>query len=203
MKVTHALPLAALALALLGSSGFAQTAPVVFGLTQTYLPTQFTAGNGVGQAVTVADDMTIDGFGFYLEQRGGGDVDFFILNQTTGQTIVDPTGVSTVASPKQWDNLDFNTPLALTGGDTYIFGVYGDNLMTVGTQPQATFTSDGLGVGASYDFTGTTNTGSAANEVGLRIYSNDPPDAPEPSSLLLLGTGIMAAAGVVRKRLTS
>jgi hypothetical protein len=76
--------------------------------------------------------------------------------------------------------------------------------MTVGMEPQGTFFSNGLGVpatGGTYDFTGTSETGAAANELGLRIYSNDPV-APEPSSLLLLGTGIMAAAGVVRKRLT-
>jgi hypothetical protein len=162
----------------------------------------------VGQAVYVDANTTIDSFGFYLEQRGGGDVDYFILNETTGQTVLAPEAVSVAASPKQWDYLDLGTQLTLDAGDTYIFGVYGDNLMTVGMDPLASnsttislpasgptsfnFTGDTQGSA----LTGTLNTsGLSTADVGLQIS-----DAPEPSSLLLLGTGILAAAGLVRKR---
>jgi hypothetical protein len=112
-----------------------------------------------------------------------------------------------LGSPKNWYTLTLNTPLLLDANNVYIFGVYDPNAvadyMTVGLIPLSNFSSDGLTAGTGYDFTGDTPTGAAAGDVAIEIGSYDPPATPEPSSLLLLGTGILAAAGVVRKRLTS
>jgi hypothetical protein len=206
MRVTRALPLAALALAFFGTSAFAQNAPVVFSLTQSQTPTNFAGGTGVGQAVDVSETMTINDFSFFLDLKTAGTLDYFVYDKTTGIFALQPESVPVSVSPKAWDTLTLSTPLLLDAGNDYIFGVEDPNAasdyMTVGLIPVSEFSSDGLTAGTGYDFTGDTLTGPAAGDVAIQIGSYDPPPAaPEPSSLLLLGTGILAAAGVVRKRL--
>jgi hypothetical protein len=55
------------------------------------------------------------------------------------------------------------------------------------------------GTGATA-LSGTINAeGLSTDDVGLRIY-DPPPPVPEPSSLVLMGTGILAAAGTLRRK---
>ena len=64
MKVTHALPLAALALALLGSSGFAQTAPVVFALfTNILVSRRIELSLGMREVPGMVDHVVVIGLG--------------------------------------------------------------------------------------------------------------------------------------------
>jgi hypothetical protein len=199
-------------LALFGSSAIAKADDLVFSLDQTMLPQSFTTGNGVAQAVDVTSTTSIDSFGFYLSQRTGGDVDYFIYDETTSSMVLDPTAVATEASPKTWDMLT-GIDVTLDAGNEYLFGVYGDNTITVGMDP-TTYSSIGLSLPTSgpdsYNVSGDTigsalsgtinQQGFSTDDVGLRI-DDPPPPVPEPSSLVLLGTGILAAAGAMRSRL--
>jgi hypothetical protein len=117
------------------------------------------------------------------------------------------------ADGKAWAYVD-GLSIDLQAGNVYDFGVYGDALLTVGLDPITSSFTGGLTLPTSgptsYDVTGDT-IGSALSgtinaeglstaDVGIRIY--DPPTAtPEPNSLVLLGTGILAAAGTVRRRM--
>jgi hypothetical protein len=198
-------------LTLFGASTMAKADNLVFALDQTLLPQSFSTGNGVAQAVDATSTTSIDSFGFYLSQKTGGDVDYFIYDETTATMVLDPMAVATEASPKTWDMLT-GIDVTLDAGNEYLFGVYGDNQITVGMDPAA-YSSDGLALPASgpdsYNVTGDTIgsalsgtinvDGLSTDDVGLRIV-DPPPPVPEPSSLLLLGTGILAAAGAMRSR---
>jgi PEP-CTERM motif len=204
---------ALVALALSGSSIIAKADSATFSLDETKNPTSFAAGAGVGQAVYATSSVDVNSFGFFLDQRGGGDVNFFVYDATTSSVVLAPDAVTAPSGPKDWTYLDGLT-LALNAGDVYFFGVYGDGAMSIGLDPTTSFFSNGLVLPAtgptSFDFTGDTPTtalsgakndqGLSTTDVGLRVY-DAPSVTPEPNSLVLLGTGILAAAGVVRRRL--
>ena len=205
MKTVRCSSLALFALAAVVCASSAKADPVVFSLTQSLTPTQFAGGAGVGQGVNVSESMTINDFGFYLDLKTAGTLDYFVYDLTTSSVVLAPEAVSVASAPKQWDFLTLTTPLQLNAGNEYIFGVYDPNAvsdyMTVNLDPVGSFTSDGLTAGSAYDFSGDKPTGPAAADVSLQIESTDPPaTTPEPSSLLLLGTGILATAGAMRKK---
>ena len=178
--------------------------PLIFGLSQSNGTATFTCATGIGQAVTVSESLSINDFGFYLQQVPAGTVDFFIYDGTTSSLTLAPESVS--APTRGWDYLT-GLDVDLDAGDTYYFGVYGSagSSLYVGTNPATPFFSDGLGIPtgiSSLDFTGDVPTNTAGSgDVALRIYSTDPPaSTPEPSSLMLLGSGILAGAAVLRRK---
>ena len=193
---------AAFMVVFLGTTLCAKADPVIFGLDQSGSEASFGPGAGVGQAVIASDDVYINDFGFYLDAIPAGTVDYFIYDKTTSSLILGPDGVS--APAKGWDYLT-GLDIELIAGDTYYFGVYDTaGTLYVGEDPTSSVFTDGLGISggvSSVDFNGTTPTGIAgASDVALRIESADPSNAPEPSSLMLLGTGILAGAGVLRRK---
>jgi hypothetical protein len=202
---------ASLSTALCAKASPTPTDPPIFGLSESSGTTSFAAGTGIGQAVSVSESMSINDFGFYLNQVPSGTVDFFIYDSTRSSLTLAPQVVS--APTRGWDYLT-GLDVDLNGGDQYYFGVYGTGMLYVGSDTTSGFFTDGLGIpgglspsGAplgvsSLDFTGDTPTGKAGPEdITLRIYSTDPPgETPEPSSLMLLGSGILAGAGILRRK---
>jgi hypothetical protein len=202
--------LVSLGTALCANASSAPTDPLVFGLTETNpsVYATLTAGQGIGQAVTVGENLTINDFGFYLEPVPAATVDFFIYDETTSTVVLAPVGVT----GKAWEYLD-DLDVNLYGGQTYYFGVVDiAGTLDVGSDPADHFFSDDLGIPggfppvsiSSLDFTGnatsvapTTTNGSA--DIALRIYSTEDL-APEPNSLILLGTGILAGAATLRRK---
>ena len=92
----------------------------------------------------------------------------------------------------------------LDAGSEYFFGVIADSDVDVGyifpTVSYATgLTADENGNSNYSDFDSPSFRGSGLAEIGLQLYG-DASTVPEPSSFVFLGTGAIAAAGVVRRR---
>ena len=145
------------ALALLGSAAIAKADQLVFSLDTTMLPESFSADHGVAQAVSVTSTTNIDGFSFFVSQQGGGDVDYFIYDETTSTLVLAPSAVAVLATPKTWAELT-GIDITLNAGNEYLFGVYGSGQISVGMDP-TTYSSIGLALPSSgpdsYALTGT------------------------------------------------
>jgi PEP-CTERM motif len=215
MRVFRGLSLALVVLPILSFPIYAKADSLVLGVTQSQVPTPFGSGRGIGDAVFVDTAMTIDQFGFDLSQRAGGNVNFFIYDETNPGVVLAPVAVLAPTGVKQFTYAS-GLSVSLDAGSVYYFGVYGDGVTSINLDPTAFF-GDGLSIATtvptSLNFLGDTP-GSAisgsinadglpTNYASLRVFSNDDPPAvtPEPNSLVLMGTGILAAAGAMRKRM--
>jgi len=193
--------LAVVAVLCLSTAAFADN--IVFDLSPTNGITSRDAGNGVGQGVTVDTTQAISGMQFFLDSPNGGDFKFFIYNGTNDDLLflntehVDPISQMTwVASP----TFNFN----LQAGNTYYFGVisnaaadygyifppidYSNNGLTAVTSGNSNYSGYGVPVFSS----------SGSAEIGLRLTEGS---VPEPGSMVLLGTGVVGLAGVLRRKL--
>jgi len=74
------------------------------------------------------------------------------------------------------------------------FNVSDFNFLSTGGNPNAYFASDICTAGTANGCTGGTG------NVGATTLTPPPPPTPEPSSLILLGTGVLGAAGMLRRR---
>ena len=203
MRVFSGLSLALVVLPVLSFPVLAKADTLVLGLQETTAVDSLSAGHTLSQAVSVSATTTISEFGFFLSDPSGNAMTYSITDVTTGssllfsQTINGTTLVGTDAGDiseaiptgnKDWLDL-FTGPVTLNAGDIYDFSISGVGALKVGISPTASADTEiGLApVGQDV-------------ELGLRVW--DPPAVtPEPSSLVLMGTGILAAAGAMRKRI--
>jgi hypothetical protein len=199
-KTLKTLSFAVLLFANFGLAARAKADALVLGLDQTQVVENVGANTTVGQDVVVNATTTIDGFAFFLGDPSGQALTYTLTDLTTSTVLFSETFDDTTLNPaltniaipvsgRNWLEV-YMSPLTLVAGaDIYEFSVSGAGGLRLGTDP-TTLTE--LGLATSGDA-----------EVGLRVW--DPPSAvtPEPNPLVLLGTGIMAAAGLMRRRLVA
>jgi hypothetical protein len=120
-------------------------------------------------------------------------------SQSSDGTLFVLTG-STYLSSNELISLshDDGVNLYITGNGVTneLISPLGSNNQTVGGQSPFTFS----GTAGTYSFELIYDTN---YEQPAELVSNIGADAPEPSSFILLGSGLLAAAGVVRRRLTA
>jgi hypothetical protein len=185
----------------LATAAFADN--IVFDLSPTNGVTSRSAGSGTGQGVTADTTQSITGMQFFLDSPGGGNFKFFIYDSTNTDLLflnsmhVDPIAQMTwVSSP----TFNFN----LQAGNTYYFGVISDASADYGyIFPPIDYSSNGLTAVTS----GNSNysgygvpvfSGNGGAEIGLRLTEAA---VPEPGTLVMLGTGALGLAGVLRRKL--
>jgi len=198
MQTKHRLLLSLFVIACMSFSIFARADSLVLGLDNTSHGT-LGANTLLSQDVQMSANTTIDGFAFFMSDPSGAPVTYSISDLTTGSTLfsetfddttLDPT-LTSVAIPavsqRAWVELYLSSPLTLdAGSDVYAFSISGDGALDVGENP-TTSTEDGLaGVGSP--------------EAGLRVWGL-PAVAPEPTPLILLGSGMLALFGAMSGRI--
>lgn len=179
-------------------------ASTVFDLSPTNGTTYRGSDYGPGQGVIVGTTTTITDMAFYLNMPSGGDLKFMIWDGSNSNLLFSSVLNGVAASGTQTWVASDPFSFTLQGGDEYWFGIIADNDVDIGyIYPPVAYSANGL----TADTNGNSNYTSFANpasygyafaEIGLQL-DNTP--TPEPSSFLLLGSGLLGLAGVLRRRL--
>ncbi len=193
--------LAVMAILCFATSAFANT---IFDLSPANNFTSRDSGNGIGQGVIVDTTTTINNMEFYLDLPNGGDLKFMIWNGTNDSLLFLQTmsNVGPIADPTWVSSPNFN--FTLEAGNTYYFGIVADAHADIGyIFPPIDYSNNGLTAvtsgNSNYTGYGVPNfSGYGGAQAALRL---DQSAIPEPGTMVMLGTGVLGLAGVLRRKL--
>ena len=193
--------LAVLAVLCFATSAFADN--IIFDLSPTNGVTNRSAGNGTGQGVIADSTTTINSMSFFLDSPNGGNFKFFIFNGTNDDLLFLQTEHVDPISQMQWvSSPEFN--FTLQAGNTYYFGIISDASADYGyIYPPINYSNNGLTAvtTGNSNYTGYGEpifAGNGAAEIGLQLGQTG---IPEPGSIVMLGSGVLGLAGVLRRKL--
>ncbi|MFZ0704684.1 MAG: PEP-CTERM sorting domain-containing protein [Candidatus Korobacteraceae bacterium] len=182
----------------LATTAFADN--IVFDLSPTNGTTSRGAGDGTGQGVSVQTTQTLSDVEFFLDSPNGGNFKYFVYDSTNTNLLFLTTFHVDPIQQMSWVSTPVN--FTLQAGNTYNFGVISDSSADYGyIFPPINYSNNGL----TAITTGNDNysgygvpvfSGNGAAEIGLRLS-----EVPEPGSMILLGTGVLGLAGVLRRKL--
>jgi hypothetical protein len=169
-------------------------AATIFDLSPSNNTTFRSPDDGPGQGVSVSQNTTITSFSFFADMPNGGDLKFMIWDSTNSNMLLSQVVSVGASNSLGWISsgaLSFN----LLAGDTYYFGIIGDNNLDVGfIFPTVAYSSNGLTAlsngNSNYDNFSNPVVQSqlASAEIALRI-DGVTSAVPEPSTwaMMLLG----------------
>ena len=184
---------------------FAPANNLIFDLSPTNGITFRGASDGPGQGVIVNQDTTITQMAMFLNMPSGGDIKYMIWDMNNGELAYSQTLAVGASDTMDWV---LSNPFSfdLHAGTEYWFGVIADNNIDVGyIFPTINYSNNGLVADSSgnSNYTNYDNpqfNGYAGAEIGLQLYSGGGGTVPEPGTLLMLGSGVVACIGAARRK---
>ena len=168
-----------------------------------------------GEVFTPTQDITVDYLGYFYDSATGMSASHPVAIYDASGTQLASATITSASSPDLADHFLFNyliTPITLIAGDTYVIDgassksdpwAWNDDGFTV-SAPITLLGGNWVGNdGTSAAFTGTglNDDGVADGAWGADFgYEESPPTTPEPSSFLLLGSGLAGLAGLLKRK---
>jgi hypothetical protein len=158
------------------------------------------ADSGLGQAVSVSQNVTLTQFGFYVSATStAGDIRFLIFDSTNTNLLFSITEALPTGGPALLLSPSFT--YNLTGGETYNFGFVSDTSFTQDlTFPATVISQNGFatvgGNDAYQDYADPSYLRSGPSTISLQLDGMPTAAVPEPGTTLPIGAILIGGLAV-------